>query len=315
MHTMFTHTLQRHEKFRGIGLAVFAGVIFGTAGIFTRSIAGITPIGIAAGRLLLGFLFMGLLIGFQGYIDELKQSTRQYPLLLILGLISSLHFVLFVLAIQKTFIANALILVNTAPILVLIMAPVLLKEAIGILDILGVAITFLGAGLIVGVDKVLLTPDHLLGDLYALGSAWCYALYIILARKLRKAYSSQVIMFWFFGLGAFFLLLGGLARRDSFWQAPSLKSVIFLGLLGMLPTGIGHFAYNLSLKYLDAAKASTIILLEPVTGTLFALLFLGETPPLTTLLGIVIALGGITVASIAHLSEQSGSSRHQGDHV
>ena len=103
-----------------------------------------------AGRLLLGFFFMGVLVVVQGYVDELKQSIRQYPLLLILGLISSLHFVLFVLAIQKTFIANALILVNTAPILVLLMAPMLLKESIGVLDILGVTITFIGAGLIVG---------------------------------------------------------------------------------------------------------------------------------------------------------------------
>ena len=162
---------------------------------------------------------------------------------------------------------------------------------------------------------MLLTADHLTGDLCALGSAWGYALYIILARKLRKVYSSQVIMFWFFGLGSLFLLLGGIGGDDPFWQSPSLKSVIFLGLLGMLPTGIGHFAYNLSLKYLEAAKASTIILLEPVTGTLFALLFLGEVPPLTTCFGIVIALGGIAIASIAHLSEQSVASRHQGDHA
>ncbi len=294
------------EKKRGIGYAALAGIIFGTAGIFTRSISGISPIGIAASRLSLGFLFMGLLIWRQGDAKELKYSTREYPLILILGVISCFHFVLFVLAVQKTFIANALILINTAPIFVLIFAPVFLKESITRADILGVAVTFLGASAMVGFDKILLTPEHLVGDLCALGSAFCYALYVIVARKLRTRYSSPTIMFWFFGLGALFLMLGGKLLGDTFFLAPSLKGLTFLGLLGILPTGIGHFSYNVSLKYIAATKASTITLLEPVTGTIFAWLFLREVPPMSSWLGILIALCGISIASLAHLRGEGG---------
>lgn len=83
----------------------------------------------------------------------------------------------------------------------------------------------------------------------------------------------------------------------------------------MLPTGIGHFAYNLSLKHLAAAKASTIILLEPVTGTLFAMVFLGEIPPFSSWLGIVIALAGIAIASCTHLSEPPLPQTREGEHV
>ena len=289
------------ETQKGITLAVLAGIIFGTSGIFTRAISGISPLGIAASRLLLAFLFMIILLWRQKAFEELKRSARHYPLLILLGIISSFHFLCFVLAVQKTFIANALILVNTAPILVLLLAPIFLKEAMTRIDLLSVAITFLGAGLIVGFDRIMLIPDHLLGDLCALGSGFCYALYVILARKLRQTYSSVVIMFWFFGLGGFFLLLGGLWWSDTFFFAPTRTALIFLGLLGLLPTGIGHFSYNLSLKYIPAAKASTIILLEPVTGTLFAVLFLQEVPPLSSLFGICIALLGIGIASISHL--------------
>ncbi len=290
------------ESTRGIGFAVLAGIIFGSAGIFTRSVSGISPIGIAAGRLLLGFSFMGALVWIQGHTKELKESARSsYPLLLLLGIISSLHFVLFVLAVQKTFIANALILVNTAPIFVLLLAPLFLKESITGTDTVSVGITFLGTGLIVGFDKILLTQEHLIGDMCALGSAFCYALYVILARKLRARYSSPTIMFWFFGLGALFLVFGGKFIGDTLFPDPSMTSWLFLGLLGVLPTGIGHFSYNLSLKYIPAARASTIALLEPVTGTIFALIFLGEIPPITTWIGIVIALLGISIASLSHL--------------
>lgn len=83
----------------------------------------------------------------------------------------------------------------------------------------------------------------------------------------------------------------------------------------MLPTGIGHFAYNLSLKYLAAAQASTIILLEPVTGTLFAMAFLGEIPPFSAWIGMTIALAGMTIASCAHLSESPWPQTREGEHV
>jgi drug/metabolite transporter (DMT)-like permease len=274
-----------------------AGIIFGTAAILTRSISGVSSLAIAAARLLIGFAFMGFLIGVQGHLAELKRSLDHAPTFLLLGVISSLHFLFFVLAVQKTLVANALILVNTAPILVLLLTPLLLNEAIVASDVLSMAITFLGAGIIVGFDKLSLRPDYLIGDLCALGSAGCYALYAVLARKLRALYSSPTIMFWFFGLGSVFLWIGGAIVQDRFFETPTKASFLFLLLLGILPTGIGHFAYNLSLKYLPAAKASTIVLLEPVAGTLFAFLLLHEIPPLIAILGVLIVLTGIGLAS------------------
>jgi drug/metabolite transporter (DMT)-like permease len=241
---------------------------------------------------------MGILIGVQGHIQEFKRSGGDYPTFILLGIISSLHFVFFVLAVQKTFIANALILVNTAPILVLLLAPIFLRETIRFVDVVCVAVTFTGAGIIVGFDKIMFRPDHLLGDFCALGSAFCYALYVILARRLRQIYSSAVIMFWFFGLGAIFLWMGGIIAHNQFFFTPSKISLLFLLLLGILPTGIGHFSYNFSLKYIPATKASTIVLLEPVCGTLFALIFLSEIPPAASFLGIIIALAGISIASL-----------------
>lgn len=286
---------------RGIGFAVLAGSLFGTAGPFTRSVTGVTPVGIAAGRLLLGFLFMAGLILLQGRKQEFIRSLRHSPFWLILGMLSCFHFVFFVLAIQKTFIANALILINTAPIFVLLLAPCVLRESVTKSDLAGVLVTVIGASCVVGVDRILLTPEHVAGDLFALGSAVCYALYIVIARKLRHDYSSPVIMVWFFGPGAMFLMVGGILTGDKFVLAPSWQGLVFLTLLGVFPTGIGHFSYNVSLKYIAAAKASTIILLEPVTGTLFAWLFLGEIPPLLSWIGILVALSGISIATLSHL--------------
>ena len=84
---------------------------------------------------------------------------------------------------------------------------------------------------------------------------------------------------------------------DQSFYSPSLSSWIFLVLLGILPTGVGHFVYNLSLKHLPATKASTITLLEPVSGTLLAWMFLHEVPPLLTSIGILMVLVGISMTS------------------
>jgi len=283
---------------QGFALAIFAGIIFGTAALFTRSISGVSSIAISASRLTLGSLCMAFLIGGHGRVQEVRQSfTTHRPILLLLGFLSSFHFLLFVLAVQKTFIANALILVNTAPILVLILAPLILKEAITAVDVLGVCVTFLGAGLIIGFDMIVLRPEHVVGDMCALGSALCYAVYVIVSRKLRRSYSSPVIMGWFFGLGALFLWGGGFLLKDQFFVAPTQSSWLFLVLLGILPTGIGHFSYNVSLKYISATRASTIILLEPVSGTLLAWIFFHEVPPIMSGIGILFVLIGIGMAS------------------
>jgi drug/metabolite transporter (DMT)-like permease len=188
-------------------------------------------------------------------------------------------------------------LVNTAPILVLILAPLFLQEPITATDSLSVVITFLGAGLIVGIDTLMFSLEHFVGDVCALGSALCYAMYVIVARKLRRNYSAPVIMGWFFGLGAIFLWIGGIVCGDDLFTAPSYRSWLFLMLLGLLPTGVGHFCYNVSLKYVPAAKASTIILLEPVSGTLLAWIFFHEIPPIVSGIGILIVLIGISMAS------------------
>ena len=304
--------MNRSDTTRGLILAISAGMIFGTAALFTRSISDISPIAISASRLTLGFLCMTGLIAGQGHVREVRHSFQTHPLiLLLLGILSSFHFLLFVLAVQKTFVANALILVNTAPILVLILAPVLLKEAITATDILSVGITFIGAGILVGFDTLMLTSDHLAGDLCALGSALCYALYVIAARKLRREFSAPVIMGWFFGLGALFLWLGGVVLRDQFFAMPAPRSWLFLILLGIFPTGIGHFLYNLSLKHLPATKASTIILLEPVSGTILAWLFFHEIPPIKSTIGIVIVLLGIGTASFLRRNQ---AGRKSGNH-
>ena len=292
---------------RGLLLAIMAGIIFGTAALFTRSISGISPIAIAASRLTLGCLCMAALIVGQHRMHEVRQVLcTQASILFLLGILSSFHFVLFVLAVQKTSVANALILVNTAPILVLILAPLLLKEAITPVDVLSVGITFIGAGILIGFDTLRLTAGHLIGDLCALGSALCYAIYVIVARKLRQRYSASVIMGWFFGLGAVFLWLGGIVLRDSFFTNPTRLSWLFLILLGVLPTGIGHFSYNLSLKYLPAARASTIILLEPVSGTMLAWIVFREVPPILSGIGMLTVLVGIGMTSFLknHQSSQ-----------
>jgi drug/metabolite transporter (DMT)-like permease len=289
----------KSEASRGFAFAIFAGVIFGTAALFTRSISGISSVAISAGRLTLGSLCMAFLIGSHGRVQEVRQSFITHRATLVfLGFLSSFHFLLFVLAVQKTLIANALILVNTAPILVLLLTPLILKETITPLDVVGVVVTFLGAGLIVGFDVMGFRPEHVVGDICALASALCCAVYVIVARKLRRIYSSPVIMGWFFGLGALFLWIGGLLFKDQFFMAPSPSSWLFLVLLGILPTGIGHFCYNVSLKYISAARASTIILLEPVSGTLLAWIFFHEVPPIMSGLGILIVLIGVSMTSL-----------------
>lgn len=68
--------------------------------------------------------------------------------------------------------------------------------------------------------------------------------------------------------------------------------------MAVVPTLIGHSAFNLVVGRLGAATVATAVLGEPVGATLLAVLLFGEAPGFLQGLGAVMILAGIYVFSI-----------------
>jgi DME family drug/metabolite transporter len=63
--------------------------------------------------------------------------------------------------------------------------------------------------------------------------------------------------------------------------------------LGIFTTGLGYTCYAYGLKRVHSSTASTLVLAEPATATLLAVLVLGNTLTLNSWVGIVVVIVGL----------------------
>lgn len=79
---------------------------------------------------------------------------------------------------------------------------------------------------------------------------------------------------------------------------PHWPSHGWLALVGITSQSIGYLVISISLPRLPATVVSIILLAQPVTTVLLARVLLDEQPSIEQLLGVLLILGGIGVATI-----------------
>src|SRR5437762_6981736 len=150
-----------------------AALLWSTGGLFIKA----TPLGalqLSFGRSLLAAIMVALLTRREGF--------RVNALTLAASALYAALLLLFVVANKLTTAANAIFLQYTAPVYVLVLEPLMFKERFRWQDIFVVAACVAGMSLFF-VGK--LRPQDVTGNLTALGSGVCFALFLLLLRHQR----------------------------------------------------------------------------------------------------------------------------------
>lgn len=138
----------------------------------------------------------------------------------------------------------------------------------------------------------------LLGDLLATLAGVLWAIYFFIGRRVRARV----------GVGAYMGLVCLAASLPlwplGWWLGEALVGfpvqtwwLLLLAILG--PQLLGHQGANYAVKWLPASLVAAVMLLEPVGATFLAAVFLGEVPPLLSLLGGLIVVAGVVRATLA----------------
>ncbi|AYO32070.1 MAG: hypothetical protein PWR06_2714 [Thermoanaerobacteraceae bacterium] len=277
---------------KGILLTALGTIFFGTSPVLTRLAEGL-PVGeIAFFRMLFGALF--ILAASRAAGISLPLERQDVPKFLIYGLITSFHFLFYIGSVMYTTIAHSLSLVYTAPIMITVLTAALLKERIPAYKYIGIIIVILGIIILAGFEPVL-TQKMILGDIMALASALCLALYSVAGRKERNNYPLLKYVFWVYFLAAMFLLPWSLPQ---FVLPDTLKQWGALVLLGLLPTTLGHTLYNAGIRYIHPTYANLISTQEVTGGVVLGLVILGEVPSKNSIIGILIMFVGLFMVLI-----------------
>jgi drug/metabolite transporter (DMT)-like permease len=206
---------------------------------------------------------------------------------------------LFVHANKLTTSANAIFLQATAPVWLLLIGPLLLKEAIRRRDLFYSAVLAVGLGLFfAGVPEAQQTaPNPMLGNGLALMSGLAWALTIAGIRwQARGQESSGSLATVVLGN----VLTAAAALPMAFPVAGTAADGAIIVYLGVFQVALGYVFLTRGMKKVEAFESSAILLLEPVLNPIWTWLIHGERTGVFALVGATV----IIVSTLWHARTQ-----------
>ena len=287
-----------NKKLTGTIFILIAASLWGSMGIFSRYLnaAGFGAFEVTQVRVTVGFIIVGTyLLLFNR--SMLKIKLKDLWCFLGTGIVSLLLFcICYFKSMEYVSIATAGVLLYTAPTFVMLMSLFLFKEKLTASKIIALVMSFVGCALVSGIGN---DSASVVGILLALASGFFYALYSIFGRyAIMRGYSSWTIVFYTFmfsSVGCAFLCDWKTVASVAFSSAKN--GLLCLGL-GLITGFLAYIFYSMGLERIESSKASILASLEPVVGTVLAMIFFAEFPTAPGVIGIILVLCAIAALSI-----------------
>ncbi len=234
---------------------------------------------------------------------------RAWGELVVAGLCLGLHLLLWFAAVERTSVASATVLVAVTPVFVALLSAVWLREPPSRREWTGIALAVVGSA-VVGWRDVAAGPEAVRGDVLALVAAVAAAVYFVLGRRSRARLGLWSYVAPVYVVAAFVSLV---AARAGGSELTGLRPAAWGWLAAMAagPMLLGHTSFNWALEHVRAYVVSLVMLLEPVTATLLAILVLGpaEQPPPVAAIGALAILTGVAVVLRSRARSKSSEAR------
>lgn len=291
---------------------IIAMLIFGTIGIF-RNLIPMPSSVIALIRGTGGALFLVLFCILTRKKLSASAIRNNLLLLLVSGAFIGFNWILLFEAYRYTSVPTATLCYYLAPVIVIVVSPILFQEPLPARKIACVVVALVGMVFVTGVADGLLPgggetvavagKDDMKGVLFGLGAAVLYASVVLMNKKLSQvqAFERTVVQ-----LGAaaialvpYVLITGELRGLD--WNG---KSITLLFVVAIVHTGISYALYFGAIKDLPAQTSALLSYIDPVSAILFSAAlvnFLENEKPLTPagMVGAVLVLGSTLFSELS----------------
>ncbi|NIT61681.1 MAG: EamA family transporter, partial [Aliifodinibius sp.] len=195
--------------------------------------------------------------------------------------------------------ARVALIFATVPFQAMLLATILGYERLTFTKILGVFLTIIGVGFVLG-ERVLheINSQGWIGDSAVFISAFAAAACSVLYRPYLQRYPTVQISS--FAMLASVVFLVGLAASEGFFNSfPHFTlegwSVVFFIGVG---SGIGYYLWLWALNNTSPTKVTLFLSLNPITAAGLGAFFLGEKITVTLLIGIICVSLGLGVAQL-----------------
>lgn len=270
-------------------MLILSMAVFGTIGYFKRNIA-VSSGELALYRAVLAAVFIGLFLLVTKQKIPFGKIKKQIPLLTLSGIAMGFNWILLFEAYENTTVSIATISYYFAPVIVMLVCPILFKEKMGLKQWICFIMSTVGIVLISVSGKDEEGSNHLLGIAFGLGAACLYATVILINKFIKTVDGIHRTFLQFIAaiivLVPYVFLTGGITLGSL---AP--KGWIFLLTVGIVHTGITYCMYFSSLKELSGQKAAVLSYIDPLVAVLCSCFLLDEKMESWQIAGAVLVFG------------------------
>jgi drug/metabolite transporter (DMT)-like permease len=258
----------------------------------------IGPSGMILIRVAGAVLLFGLLWMFKPEWPKREDTTR-FLICAVTGV--AINQLMFFEGLSLTTPIQASIILTANPILVLLAAALIAREAITWRKTLGIALGLLGA-LILLLQRNATGGggDITLGNFFILINALSYSLYLVLVRKLMAKYRVITVMTWVFLPGLLMVAPFGIQQFHAVqWEA---MPTYVIQLVAFIVVGTTFFAYLLNAYALVSVSASVVsayVYTQPFIASMIALSLGKDRLHPSLIFAAILVLTGVYLVSAA----------------
>ena len=236
--------------------------------------------------------------------DHLRKDwpalRARWPLLLVLSATGfAINNALSYWGLQYTQALNALLIQSSGPLFVALWSLALFGVRLTVFQLAGILTSLLGVLTILlrGDFTALASIRFNIGDLMMAGALLAFGLYSALMSRRPVTHQLSLIACTI-GCGAVLLL------PFSIWEYASgvtlkldLLTLATLAYAMIFPSALAYLFFNRGIALIGPNRAAPFFHLMPVFGSVLAIVLLGEEPRLFHLVGYLLVLGGVIIAS------------------
>lgn len=274
-------------------IAVMA--LYGTTGILKRFIPFSSNF-ISFTRAVVATVFLLAIIIIGKRKIDVNAVKKNLKWLILVGFLLAFNWITYFEACTYTTVAKATLCYYMAPVIVILLSPVLYKEKLSVKKIICVIVAVIGMVMVSGVLSDTVVGDFR-GIIMGFIAASLYAMIVIFSRKIKdiESYDKTIVQLFVAAITLLPVILfskGTTVPNATLWQWAVLL------LIGVLNTG---FAYTVYFGTITKMKAQTIAIFayaDPVVSVLLSALVLKEPLGLTGIVGAVLIIGAMIISEL-----------------
>ncbi len=276
--------------------------IFGTIGIFVRHIPFPSSV-IALARGGIGMLFLLAVVILSKRRLSKSDIKRNLMPLCLSGFFLGFNWILLFEAYRYTTVATATLCYYLAPVIVILVSPILLKEKLTAKKLICVLIALLGMVFISGVlETGIPTMAESKGILFGIAAATFYASVVLCNKRIHDIGSYDMTIMQL-GVATVVLLPYTVLTESIGDLTFTTSAVLMLLFVAIVHTGVAYALYFSSMQGLSSHTIAIFSYVDPIVAIILSALLLHEPMGLYGVIGAVLILGSTFVSGLPDKSE------------